>query len=527
MPGLSSFNYQHAAALKAAISLAAAALLAWWWYADRRDKDPKTSRRDGSLAILGVLGFVAWWNFGSFLLPGRSVHYWEFFHYYLGSKYSSELAYTRLYDCVAAAEIEQGRRAEVTPRWIRNLTTNELRRGSQALRDASLCRDRFATPERWNEFKHDVAFFREQLGPRKWLEVQMDHGYNASPVWTVVGRTLANTGPASTRQIDRLWWLDPLLILAMWATVWWAFGWRVVSVAVIWWGTNYAAPYNFIGGAFLRQDWLFLAIAGICLVKRGWPAIGGFALAWSTLLRIFPGFILLGLFLKIAADSWRTRRLAVTPAHVRFAGGAILALIVWIPLTLTLGGGETDRLSPWKGFVQNTRKLASSQMTNSVGLPVAIAFSPANRIERVRQYWLDSPWDVWKEGRRQLFQARRFLYLAAVAAFVVLLTLAVRGRDDWVALTLGIGAIPILAELSSYYYGILLGLAFVWPRNPVAGVGLALTACLSNLVLVVWSANDDRYLAISVFVIVMVTSILLAAARRERTPVEEPKKVHT
>ena len=286
----------------------------------------------------------------------------------------------------------------MTPRWIRNLTTNELRRGSQALRDANLCRDRFATPERWNEFKHDVAFFREQLGPHKWREVQMDHGYNASPVWTVVGRTLANTGPASTRQIDRLWWLDPLLILAMWATVWWAFGWRVVSVAVIWWGTNYAAPYNFIGGAFLRQDWLFLAIAGICLVKRGWPAIGGFALAWSTLLRIFPGFILLGLFLKIAADSWRTRRLAVTPAHLRFAGGAILALIVWIPPTLTLGGGETDRLSPWKGFVQNTRKLASSQMTNSVGLPVAIAFSPANRIERVRQYWLDSPWDVWKAG---------------------------------------------------------------------------------------------------------------------------------
>ena len=87
MPGLSSFNYQHAAALKAAISLAAAALLAWWWYVDRRDKDPRTSRRDGSLAILGVPGFVAWWNFGSILLPGRTVHYWEFFHYYLGSKY--------------------------------------------------------------------------------------------------------------------------------------------------------------------------------------------------------------------------------------------------------------------------------------------------------------------------------------------------------------------------------------------------------------------------------------------------------
>ena len=516
MPGLSSFNYQTAFALKAAIGLAAAALLTWWWYAARRRQGSSKRTLDVALALLGVLGFLGWWNFGAIAHAGRAVHYWEFFHYYLGSKYSSELAYTRLYDCVAAAEVEQGRRAEVSSRWIRDLRTNELRWGAPAVDDPDRCRSRFPTAERWDEFKHDVAFFREGLGKSKWLDVQMDHGYNASPVWTVVGRTLSNTGPMSTTRIGWLWWLDPLLILAMWATVFWAFGWRVTSVAVIWWGTNYAATYNFIGGAFLRHDWLFLAIAGICLVKRGHNAAGGFALAWSALLRLFPGVILLGLLLKIVGDCWRARRVILSPAHLRFVAGAILALLVWLPLTFTVGDEGSGPFSAWAQFAANSRKLTSSPMTNTVGLPVVVAFTPANRSERVKQYWLDSPWDVWKEGRRRTFEQRRIIYVVVLAAFSALLAVAVRGRDDWLALTLGIGAITFFGEVSSYYYGILLGLAFLWPRYQIAGVGLAFTAFLSNIVLVPWSADDDRYTVISVAILLLVSVVTATVALRRR-----------
>ncbi len=57
------------------------------------------------------------------------MHYHEFFHYYLGSKYFAELGYTGLYDCVVVAELNAGRGDEVSGRWIRDLTTNELGRG--------------------------------------------------------------------------------------------------------------------------------------------------------------------------------------------------------------------------------------------------------------------------------------------------------------------------------------------------------------------------------------------------------------
>src|SRR5690349_1322302 len=40
----------------------------------------------------------------------------EIFHHYLGAKYSNELGYTRLYECVAVAETELGRGSEVRRR---------------------------------------------------------------------------------------------------------------------------------------------------------------------------------------------------------------------------------------------------------------------------------------------------------------------------------------------------------------------------------------------------------------------------
>ena len=126
-------DYQAAAALKAAVALAATILLLWWWRAPEPRPRSIARVQDGALAALGVLAFVAWWNFGALHYRAGAIHHYEFFHYYIGAKYSPELGYTGLYDCVAAAEIESGRAPQVAIRWIRDLKTNELRRGSPAL----------------------------------------------------------------------------------------------------------------------------------------------------------------------------------------------------------------------------------------------------------------------------------------------------------------------------------------------------------------------------------------------------------
>ncbi len=507
-------DYRGAIALKLVIAALMTMVLLWGWAAERQGRQARHRKlRDAALAVLGMVALAGWWNFGKFHFVGGYLHYHEFFHYYLGSKYFPELGYTGLYDCVAVADAEEGFGREARTRWIRDLETNELRIGSPALLSPDLCKSRF-TPDRWSVFTQDVHWFRAHLNPQKWADLAGDHGYNATPVWNIAGHLLSNTGPATWRQIRFLSFIDPVLLLAMWGVVWWAFGWRVACVAACWWGTNYPARYTYIGGAFLRDDWLVLAVATICLAKRGRWWLSGFALTWSALLRIFPGFIVIGLLLKIAIDSWRARRLQIAPAHWRFAAGALLALALWLPLSITVGVGGHPDPSVWSAFARNSRKHLSTPLTNNVGLPMLISFEPASRSVHVQRFWVDSPWDVWMDARRRVFDERRIVYYVVVAAFLVLLAAACRGQEDWIVLTLGIGAIPFFVDLTSYYYGILLAFAFLWPRDPLAGPWLSLSAMLTCLIPAVFRADDDRYVAISLVIVLLVVVITIDAWRR-------------
>jgi hypothetical protein len=500
--------------IKAAIALAAVLLLAAR-LRRQADQQPPSRLHDMRLAGLGVIALLAWVNFGGYGL-GTYVHHYEFFHYYLGSKYSSELGYDGLYACVGAAEIEEGRRKEVYTRWMRDLRTNEIRQGDSFVADFANCRHRFTSADRWAQFKHDVEYFRTHLDPEVWRHAVVDHGYNPSPVWTVVGKALASTGPASNVQIALLSWIDPLLLLGIWAAVWSTFGWRVLAVALIWWGTNYLSRYFFIGGAFLRHDWLLLAVLALCFAKRGRMMLSGAALTWSALIRVFPAIIAVGLLLKILIDSIQARRLCLTAAHGRFLAGGLLALTVWLPLSLTVRGPDERPFAVWNEFLTNTRRMAGTSSVNQVGLPTVVAFDPSHRSARVMDFWVNEPWDLWRAGRSRTLHERRALQILLVGAFMVLLAFSAAGRDDWIALTLGVAAIPVFVELSNYYYGILLALAFLWPIRPAAGIGLAATAVVSHVVLGLSGFEDDRYTVISVAVLIMVTYIAIAFARRTR-----------
>jgi len=118
------------------------------------------------------------------------------------------------------------------------------------------------------------------------------------------------------------------------------------------------------------------------------------------------------------------------------------------------------------------------------------------------------------DARRRVFDERRIVYYVVVAAFLVLLAAACRGQEDWIVLTLGIGAIPFFVDLTSYYYGILLAFAFLWPRDPLAGPWLSLSAMLTCLIPAVFRADDDRYVAISLVIVLLVVVITIDAWRR-------------
>jgi hypothetical protein len=123
-------------------------------------------------------------------------------------------------------------------------------------------------------------------------------------VWNIMGSFLANLAPASDGVVQVLIRIDPAFIVGLTLMTWWAFGWRTLCVALAVFATNFPNRFYWTGGAFLRWDWLFYFVGGICLVKKDRPLLGGFFLGYSTLLRIFPIFTFIGPIIVIARQLW-------------------------------------------------------------------------------------------------------------------------------------------------------------------------------------------------------------------------------
>jgi len=459
---------------KAVVASCAALLLLFETWLRRRGRSDFLRRpRDLLLIALAMVSALAWWNFLQFHYP-HYIHFSDTFHYYVGSKYFSELGYTRMYACTAVADGEAGRGTGVADRTLRNLRTNRLESTKEVLADPDSCKRHFSA-ERWAAFERDVAWFRKRVPRQRWHAMQRDHGYNPPPSWGMLGGWLANLGPASDLRILALVLIDPLLLALMWGSVAWAFGWRTLCVAVIYWGTNLFGIFGWNGGAFLRQEWLVAAIGGICCLKRDRPAMAGALLTCSALLRIFPGTILVAVGVAIGWSMWRERRFSLAPAHRRFVIGCSLAAGAIISLSLLVYGGP----GPWSAFVDNSRVHLATPLKNHVGLPTLLAYDADAVDRRIREGTAIERYEVWKNARRERFAERTVLYWTLLAAFAAVLVFALRGQPDWVAAVLGIGLIPLAFELTNYYYAILLGYGLLSDRREVVGAALCGVAALS------------------------------------------------
>jgi hypothetical protein len=493
------------------VAAAGALLLGWGWWLRRRGRaeQAKVERDRCLIALTALTVFLT-------LAPSgfdfdRFVHGWDAFHYYMGGKYFRELGYYRLYDCTLIADAEALGSAAVQQTAVRDLRTNELKPAAEVFRHRDVCKERF-TRERWRAFARDVTFFRPLLPPARWLALRTDHGYNPPPTWGLLATPLTNLAPASKAQVTALILLDPLLIGAMSGAIAWAFGWRVMCVALLFFGNNYPANWDWTGGSILRYDWLFAAVTGICVLRRQRFAAAGALLTWGVAIRVFPVLILAAVALGRIERMISERRLALEPGDRRLLAASLAtAVVLFLGATAVAGG-----LGSWIGFAEKSRIHLATPLVNHAGLRSVLAYDHDLREAMVvdRRNPGD-PYVRWREGRHDTFAARAPLFPVLVAAYLALLAVAVRRRPEWVAAVLGAGAIAVVFELTGYYHAILLVLAFLWPLREGVGIGLLSFAALSRLVASLGLARDEIFLLTNLMTLALVVGTTAAFARRD------------
>lgn len=501
--------------VKLGTALAALGILVAGSALRRRRHASRTSRaRTVALLLVAGLAFGASYNF-FYWRHVDGIHGHEFFHYFVGARYFPELGYYHLYECAVAAATE-GRPLEAQkPHEIRDLRHIERRIRVVPARSLPACRARF-DEARWASFRSDVLYFEQRLPEAAWQRVLVDQGLNATPVWLLFGRSLAERVPVEPEALRLYARIDLLVLVAGFAAVGWAFGAKGLSLAVLTWGANPLVRYEWVGDAALRQLWLGSLLLGLSLLRRRRHAAAGVFMAASALLRIFPLLFATGYALREARRWTATRRL--DSGFIRFAVAGTAAGLLLVALAIPVTGRGVGVIGE---VAENMSSYASLKALNSMGLPALAAYTkapPPPRLIGDRVVYLERD---RMEHNRRTFAARRPLYWAGVTVLLVLLWRALPGAEDWEAACLGFVLVLALTQAASYYMTCIVGAALLGTRRE--GIAIATMATLAA-----WGAislglgeTPGAYALSSVAALGLAVFTLLAMRRPPNAP-EQP-----
>lgn len=352
---------------------------------------------------------------------GRFVNAPDVYQSYIGAKYSPEHRYTDLYRATVLAQLDNGE--HIPPYKIRNLDTHT----SEALAEVKEHRDRVRahfSDERWAALRADVGMFRSMVPRSTWSEMVNGTGHDATPVWNLVGRTVAEAVPLeSPAGVHLLTAIDLALLCALGVGVGATLGWEAALLLLAFVGLNVFGSFTHIKGAFLRLDWMVAGVGAVLALRAQRGALAGVLVAWAAMVRVFPLFLVLGPALLLAEQLIRRRPSRVL---VRFFVGFAAAVLALFALTCA-----TEGLELWSAFVHTTRGHSGDLASDRVGLFYALLDPDATALTR--------PW------------AKRSTLVLAIPALIAFAA-AVRKRPPAIALAWGVLPVFVLAEatFSSY-----------------------------------------------------------------------------
>ncbi len=356
-------DFDHLKTVKMLVAAATAGLLA----AHAAGRLPNDRHRLIALCGIAAVSWLVHFNFLAFHGTGQTrefVHLHDVAHYYLGSKYFREIAHADLYTAMIRAEADRFRPGYVSGE-VRDLRDNSLIEAGEAIAQSDVVKSGF-TPTRWRALQDDIDFFHAAMGSQ-YRKVLLDFGYNPTPLWTVIGGSLANLVVAGDRVgIRALTAIDLLLEVAMFAAIAWAFGVEIALISMIYFCLLFGASYGWLGGAMLRHLWLTALVGSACLVHKERYVWAGALLAASALLRVFPIFFALGPLAQVVQ-----RRRMKTASHgsgarpqTAFAFGLVIAGAALFGLTALNPRG----LESWLHFYSNIQRHVQNIAFNTIGV---------------------------------------------------------------------------------------------------------------------------------------------------------------
>lgn len=550
---------------KAAIAILAAACL--FYESHRKGQQRPIAERWAKLVgiSLALAAIVAYFNGFNFGYP-KYWHRWDQYHYYMGAKYFPELGYKNLYKCAVVAQDELGEvrytldrpfNADSAP--VRSVNMrSEMRDPDKKIRDLpgenllinvgpilehpEECRDLFA-PERWEEYKGDVAFFRIVSGKGYWTDMQKDHGFNPPPVWTVAGKFFSDLSHGTVMFNQFLASLDIVYLVGMLVALWWGFGWRVFAVGAIFWGCQSSAPFYWTGGAFLRQDWLFFTVLSVACLRKRCFKLGGASLVYAGLLRIFPGLVVIGTLVPTVAYVIRHKRMH--PDHKQMLLGGCMAAAVLIPVSIYMTHSDPGKplWHPYKIFYEHTIETHDkTPLTNHMGLRVIVSHKffdfqlpglrsaeeaekaagtgasslrkslarvkwpitlatgkESGQMEHTRDNRLTDPFQIWKEMRNERYEKYKWaaygIILASLAFFIATVH---RIKSLWVAQCLGQIFIILGSQLTCYYYSFMILSAPLLKLRKQVELTLFGLAAITQIIWMNSYWNDNKYTLLTI-----------------------------
>jgi hypothetical protein len=388
----------------------------------------------GALLVIALLASVNY--FVGTRNNGIYLHRWDAFHTVIGVKYHKELGYFDLYKCAYAIDREGPHHFRAT-RQIRDLRTRKFVDREQHIAGND-CKERF-TPERLEEFRHDLDEFGTWSSKRNWRILFKDKGFNGTPFYATVVKPLVSSVEVSLDGLRRLAYIDPFLMLIAFGFVGWAYGARKAAITAIFFCTFFPNSFEHMGGSILRFDYVAALMVGFAALKKDKWGLAGAMFAWATMVRVFPAIFAVGVGVKIASDVLAKKKLEIREEHWRFVGWYAGLLLLFFVISLIGMDGGFDN---WRTWYENMKVHNEKSASYRVGFK--------------HLFMLDGKLTSTRYGiKQQNFEAREAYYWACVALIFAPLLLAVR-RIDTVsfAALFGVFGFFLLAIATRYYWGV-------------------------------------------------------------------------